>query len=137
MFKLKIVILSLIFNSFFSLYSQVNIKIKIFVINENYEQKFSRKNVKKNSNYKLKATDFYGENLHFLVSYANDTSKQSENSAFCKDFKIKCVLRYNFFRRKVIYFTRSGNYYLNGAFYKKDKLYEFIYYKYLSYMNKL
>lgn len=108
-------------------YTQVNVKIKLFVVNTNYRYALGPSQVKKHSNLKIifRSEDMGFEYLDF-IHFLNDSSKTIQDSSKIRNFKVKCVLRYNFFVRRVIYFTAVGDYYYKGKYYKKDELFDFI-----------
>lgn len=107
----------------YQILSQVNVKLKIHVLNNNYRYALSKEKVKKYSNLviKLKEEDM-DYKLKLFISYLIDSSKIYQDSAFMFNFKIKCMIKYNFIKRKVIYFKETGDYFHNGKFYKKDEI---------------
>lgn len=110
-----------------SAHCQINIRIKLYVVNSNYRYSLSPRQVKSHSDLKI---TFRFEDMDFIcmdfVNFLNDSTKTIQDSSIIRNFKIKCVLRYNFFVRRVIYFTAIGDYYYKGKYYKKDELFDFI-----------
>lgn len=108
--------------------AQVNVKMKLFVVNGNYSIALNKKHeVKKYADLKIKLKN---RDLDFVsrdfLNYLSDSSKIAQNPDKIRNYKFKLVIKYNFFVRRVVYFTANGDYSYKGKYYKKDKLFEFV-----------
>ena len=129
MYKILILISILIFTDSNLFAQYFNIKIKLYILNQtSANHRIPKHKIKKYSQRKIVTKDFEGFKLDTIIKALPKKKSSNSDSLYNLNYTSKCIITYNLFRRKVIYFTDRGAYLYKKHKYKKDFLYEAIYY---------